>query len=130
MPDRANKYNKLHINLLERYITPTLESFFTEEVLHNNIDFGPDLMGGDGSKIADPEIFLERIERKRQRNLIGNFKDVLQSKPGKTKSTCIEIKTGDAYPIHMTVYRVAPRKLPLLEEEIKSLQRRNNRTFK
>ena len=119
----ANKYNKLHINLLERYITPTLESFFTEEVLHNNIDFGPDLMGGDGSKIADPEIFLERKERKRLRKLIGNFKDVLQSKPGKTKSTCIEIKTGDAYPIHMTAYRVAPRRLPLLEEEIKTLLR-------
>ena len=123
MPDRANKYNKLHINLLERYITPTLESFFTEEVLHNNIDFGPDLMEGDGSKIADPEIFLERKERKRLRKLIGNFKDVLQSKPGKTKSTCIEIKTGDAYPIHMTAYRVAPRRLPLLEEEIKTLLR-------
>ena len=123
MPDRANKYNKLHINLLERYVTPTLESFFTEEVLHNNIDFGPDLMGGDGSKIADPEIFLERKERKRLRKFIGNFKDVLQSKPGKTKSTCIEIKTGDAYPIHMTAYRVAPRRLLLLEEEIKTLLR-------
>jgi len=50
--DRANKCNK--INLLERYITPTLESFWTEEVLHNNNDFGPDFLGGDGSKIADP----------------------------------------------------------------------------
>ena len=31
----------------------------------------------------------------------------------------MEIKTGDAYP----AYRIAPKKLPLLEEEIKSLLR-------
>jgi len=32
--------------------------------------------------------------------LIEYYKDVLQSKPNKTKSTCIEIKTGDSYFIH------------------------------
>ena len=47
--------------------------------------------------------------------------DVLQSKPGKASSTLIEIKSGDAYPIHMPAYRVAPKKLPLLEQEIISL---------
>ena len=92
MPDRSNKCNKLHINLLEKYVTHTLESFLTEEVIQNDFDFGPDLLGGDGSKITDPEIFLERKERKRLRKLIESYKDVLQSKPGKTKSTCIENK--------------------------------------
>jgi len=62
MPDRANKYNKLHINLL---LPLTLESSLTEEVLHNNNDFEPDLLGDDGSNIADQGIFLERKERKR-----------------------------------------------------------------
>ena len=95
----------------------------TEEVIQNDFDFGPDLLGGDGSKITDPELFLERKERKRLRKFIESYKDVLQSKPGKTKSICIEIKTGDAYPIHMPAYRIAPKKLPLLEEEIKSLSR-------
>jgi len=69
MPDRANKNSKLHINRLEMYITPTLESFLTEEVLHNDFDFGPDLLGGDGSKIADPAIFLERKERNKSRKV-------------------------------------------------------------
>ena len=87
MPDRSNKCNKLHISLLEKYVTPTLESFLTEEVIQNNFDFGPDLLGGDGSKMSDPEIFLERKERKRLRKFIESYKDVLQSKPGKTKST-------------------------------------------
>ena len=80
----------------------------SEEVIQNNINFGPDLLGGDGSKITDPETFLERKERKRLRILIENYKD-----------TYMEIKTGGAYP----AYRIAPKKLPLLEEEIKSLLR-------
>ena len=80
-------------------------------------------MGGDESKIADPEIFLERKERKRLRKLIENYKDVLQTKPGKTKSTCIEIKTEDVYHVHMPACRLTQKKLPLLEEEIKSLLR-------
>ena len=122
MPDRTNKCIKLHMNLLEKYVTPTLESCLTVEVIQNSFDFGPDLLGGDGSKITDPEIFLERKERKILRMLIKSYKDVLQSKPGKMKSTCIEIKTGDAYPIHMPAYRIEPKKLPLLEEEIKSLE--------
>ena len=63
MPDRTNKCNKLHINLLEKYVTPTLESFLTEEVIQNDFDFGPDLLGGDGSKVTDTEIFLEKKER-------------------------------------------------------------------
>jgi len=50
---------------------------------------------------CDPEIFLEGKERKQLRKLIKNYKDVLQSNPGKSKSTCIEIKTGGAYRIHM-----------------------------
>ena len=123
MPDRSNKCNKLHINLLEKYVTPTLESFLTEEVIQNDFDFGPDLLGGDGSKITDPETFLERKERKRLRKLIESYKDVLQSKPGKMKSTCMEVETGDAYPSHMPAYRIALRKVPLLEEAIKSLLR-------
>jgi len=45
--------------LLESYNTPTLVSFLTEEVLHINNDFRPDLLGGDGRKIADREIFLD-----------------------------------------------------------------------
>ena len=53
MPDRAYKCNKLHINFL-RYTT--LESILTEEVVQNNINFGPDLFEGGGSKIAYPEI--------------------------------------------------------------------------
>ena len=94
--------------MLENYITPNLDGFMSEEVIQNNINFGPDLLGGDGSKITDPETFLERKERKRLRMLIDNYKD-----------TCMEIKTGGAYP----AYRIAPKKLPLLEEEIKSLLR-------
>ena len=77
MPDRTNKYSKLHINMLENYVTP-LESFLTKEVIQNNISFGPDLLEGDESKITDPETFLERKERKRLRKLIENYKDVLQ----------------------------------------------------
>ena len=73
MPNRTNKCNKLHINWIEKYVTPTLDSFLTEEVIQNNIDFGPDLFGGDGSKITDPEIILERKERIRLRMLIENY---------------------------------------------------------
>ena len=79
------------------------------------------LFGGDGSRIADPVIFLERKDRKRLKKLVERYNGVLQSKPGKTGSTCIEIKTGNTYPIHMPPYRVAPMKLPLLEQEMKSL---------
>jgi len=42
--------------------------------------------------------------------LIEINKDVLQSKPGKKKSTCIEIKAGEAYPVHMLAYRMTPKK--------------------
>ena len=52
-----------------------------------------------------------------------NYKDVLQSKLGKMKSTCMEIETGGAYPSLMPVYRISLKKVPLLEEEIKSLLR-------
>jgi len=36
----------------------------TEEVVHNNNNFRSDLLGGDESKIADPEIILERKQEK------------------------------------------------------------------
>ena len=39
------------------------------------------------------------------------------------KSTWMDIKTGGAYPSHMPAYRIALKKVPLLEEEIKSLLR-------
>ena len=49
------------------------------------------------------------------------YKDIFQSKPGQTSTTKIEIITADAYPIHLPAYRVPPFKLPLLEQEVKSL---------
>ena len=94
MPDRTNKCNKLHINLLEKCVTPTLESFLTGEVIQNDFDFGQNLLGGDGSMITDPETFLERKERKRLRMLFENYND-----------NCMEIKTGGAYPSHMPAIR-------------------------
>ena len=49
------------------------------------------------------------------------YKDIFQSKPGRTSTTKIEIKTADAYPIHLPAYRIPPIKLPMLEQEVKSL---------
>ena len=79
------------------------------------------MLRGDGSKITNPETFLERKGRKILRKFIENYKDVLQSKPDKMKCTCMEIERGCAYSSHMRAYRIALKKVPLLEEEIKLL---------
>ena len=118
MPDNPCRHSRFHVNMLDKYITPTSECMLTEG---EAVELGPQIPGSDEGSIPETEIYLEREDRKRLKRLVDEFQDVFKAKPGRTETAHIEIKTGDAYPVHLPAYRVPPAKLPQLEQEIKTL---------
>ena len=118
MPDNPRRHSRLHVNMLEKYVTPIAECLWTDEDLQ---DLGPQMLGGAIGDVPEPEMYLEKEDRRKLRKLLVEYKDIFQSKPGRTSTTKIEIITADAYPIHLPAYRVPPIKLPMLEQEVKSL---------
>ena len=118
MPDNPRRHSRLHVNMLEKYVTPIAECLWTDEDLQ---DLGPEMLGRAIGDVPEPEINLEKEDRRKLRKLLVEYKNIFQSKPGRTSRTKIEIKTADAYPFHLPACRVPPIKLPMLEQEVKSL---------
>ena len=118
MPDNPRRHSRLHVNMLEKYVTPIAECLWTDEDLQ---DLGPEMLRGAIGDVPEPEIYLEKEDRRKLRKLLVEYKDIFQSKPRRTSTTKLEINTADAYPIHLPAYRVPPIKLPMLEQEVKSL---------
>ena len=115
MPDNPRRHSRLHINMQETYVTLIAQCLRTDDDFR---DLGPEMLGSAIGDVSEPEIYLEKEHRRKLRKLLVEYKeDIFQSKPGRTSTAKIEIKTADAYPINLPAYRVPPIKLPMLEQK-------------
>ena len=79
IPDNPSRYSRLHVNMLEKYVTLIAECLWRDEDLQ---DLGPEMLGGAIGDVPEPEINLEKEDRRKLRKLLVEYKDIFQSKPG------------------------------------------------
>ena len=104
-PGHSSRSKCIHSNLLRRWVDPV-------EVVHR-VAF---ILEEDGECQTPPCLKLSREDfipspgqEKCLQNVLQNFSDVLNKKPGRTKSSTFSINTGDHDPVCSAPYRIPPK---------------------
>ena len=99
-----------HVNMLRQWHPPSTVSFLTEEVPDGVSDEVDDLVLWDGTEEdCDHPVInaqLKPAQRSSLDELLKEFADVLNSRPGKTHVTQCRINTGTAMPIRLMPYQL------------------------
>ena len=118
MPDRRKKKKVYHVNLLKKWEIPVADCCMAEEVSEE--DF-PDWK--DSGVVGQPK-FGEQLstqERSDMQNVVDEFTDVLQGKPGLTNLAEHSIATGTTGPIRLPPYRIPHAYRESVKEELKEM---------
>ena len=106
LPGNASRSKVLHANLLKKWTTAAASihrvAVIQEEV--ESEDSHP-----VGLQLGCPEFVPSASQQVALDNVLSDFPDVLQSKPGRTHLVSFHINTGDHAPVASHPYRIAPR---------------------
>ena len=128
MHDRRNKRRVFHVNMLKQFhssndvnlsllVNDTGESSAENEVPDDEIPSWNSDQNGH-PKIGDQ---LSVSQRSELQNILDEFADVLQDKPGRTTIVEHTINTGMANPVHLPPYRVPHAYREMVESELKEM---------
>ena len=107
------RYRMFHINGMKPWLSPEVAVFLS---LENEFD--------DQSSLELEDKFPTHLTLSQQQQIMElkeDFKDVFQEVLGRTDVVTHDIPTGDARPVRLPPYRLAPKSRDFLREEIKTL---------
>ena len=125
--DARKKRRIFHINMLRQWHSPCALSLLGEEVSEEHCDEADNDVAfwNDGDETPeDPTIGdeLATEERGQLNNLLQEFRDVLQNKPGKTNVAEYCIRTGTAAPIRLLPYRIPYAYRDTVKKELEEME--------
>ena len=124
MYDRRKKRRVFHINMLKQWYIPTDTGYFTEEVSPDYADEDipvwkeSDESGSSQARVADR---LTATEKAQLMELLKEFDDVFQNRPGLTSMAEHRISTGDSPPIRLPPYRIPHAYRNAIRDEINQM---------
>ena len=99
--DRQKQKRIYHINLLKKWETPITDCYAAEESAEGEEEDIPDWRPQQGSDKPNIGQQLTEQQREEMEELISEFQDVLQGKPGQTTLTRHSIHTGASLPVRL-----------------------------
>ena len=116
MPDHPRRRIKRHINLLKEFNSPTAACLAISELTGDDLTEKPE-DGGESRLTISRNVSAE--EREQLEELLARHGRLIGQ--GCAREAEIKLEIGDAYPISRPPYRLDPRKLQVMNEEIKKL---------
>ena len=108
---RLKQYRTFHVNCMKLWTPPESAAFLAYD---NDVEDLENVEVVHCSHILDPHhLDIEKFKEK--------YKDVIQDVPGKTQIVQHDIRTGDAVPVRLPSYWLAPHSQEVLGEEIRTL---------
>ncbi|XP_078581557.1 uncharacterized protein LOC144864980 [Branchiostoma floridae x Branchiostoma japonicum] len=131
-PGKKKKSQILHVNLLKRWYSPNQPclAVFENETDATEWEDGQEVSHLLGEKDINPFGWKEAIideglepgQRREIEDLLQEFSDVLQDRPGRTTLTQHHIDTGDARPVRQRPYRVAQAHRETMRTELQKME--------
>ena len=128
MHDKRNKHRVFHVNMLKQFHSSSdaHSSFLVKDIeecsMENDLpdDEIPSWNSGQNGqhKIGDQ---LSVSQRNELQQILDEFADVLQDKPGRTTIVEHTINTGTANPVRLPPYRVPHAYRDMVESELKEM---------
>ena len=122
MYDRRKKKRIFHTNMLKQWYVPTETGYLVDISVDSHEDDIPTWKENDGEstqfQIADR---LSNAEKAQLLDLLVEFKDIFQNKPGLTTMAEHRIYTGDTVPVRLPPYRIAHAYRSAVKEEIEQM---------
>ena len=122
MYDRRKKKRIFHTNMLKQWYVPTETGYLVDISVDSHEDDIPTWKENDGKstqfQIADR---LSNAEKAQLLDLLVEFKDIFQNKPGLTTMAEHRIYTRDAVPVRLPPYRIAHAYRSAVKEEIEQM---------
>ena len=116
MPDHPRRRIKRHINLLKEFNSPTAACLAISELTGDDLTEKPEDRG-EGRLTISRNVSAE--EREQLEELLAKNGRLIGQ--GCAREAEIRLETGNANPISRPPYRLDPRKLQVMNEEIKKL---------
>ena len=126
--DGRKKKRIFHINMLKKWHSPSAVSFLAQEVTDKTPDEGEDDVlpwyetnGDNDNPLINPG--LDTPQRAELDELLTEYQDVLDSRPGRTQVTECRIRTGKAPPIRLPPYRLPYAYRDVVKKELEEMER-------
>ena len=125
--DARKKRRIFHINMLRQWHSPCALSLLAEEVSEEHCDEADNDVAfwNDGDETPEGPTIGDELateERGQLNNLLQEFRDVLQNKPGKTNVAEYRIRTGTAAPIRLPPYRIPHAYRDTVKKELEEME--------
>lgn len=124
MHDRRKRRRVFHVNMLKdfRVRKPVETSFWVESESADDIDDSDVILWNDSPE-GQPTIGeqLNTSQREQLQQVLGEFADVMQNKPGRTALMEHRIDTGTANPVKLPPYRLPHAYRETVQTELKEM---------
>ncbi|CAH1242223.1 GIN1 [Branchiostoma lanceolatum] len=131
-PEKRKKHVILHVNLLKKWYQPSRPCLatFKDEAGAIELEDGQEVSHLLGKTEDNPSAWQEVIidegldpeQRRQLEELLREFSDVMQDRPGLTNLAQHHIDTGDAKPIRQRAYRVPQAHRDEVREELRKME--------
>ena len=117
-----------HVNMLREWHSPSAISFVAEDIVEGVLDDTEDVVLWDGAGTDDGEQpsmsgSLSPAQRNELDELLKQFSDVLNSRPGRTHVAECSVRTGAASPIRLPPYRLPHAYRDIVKSELEEMER-------